>query len=156
MRTYCIRTTRSRQSATLHGFSLIEVVIALAVISVGLIAIVGLIPQGIQSARDAGDNTLAATIVQDTLNAIRQQALTTWPPFSTQLSYYYDATGTTQLNTTVSTADTYYEVHLPPPQSSANGNLLTVTAIVWWPVKTGVTAPLNTNTYVTLIANYQH
>lgn len=138
------------------GFSLIEIVITLAVISVGLIAVIGLIPQGVQSARDATDSTLAATIAQDTINTLRQQSMEpafSWASLSTPQDIYYDATGTNPVNTTVPTADTYYRVHLVPQW---NANFMTIAATVWWPVKTGTTKPLNTNTFFTVIANYQH
>jgi len=128
--------------------------ISLGVIAIGLIAVVGLIPQGVQSARDAADNTLAATIVQDTFNAIRQQALVnaTWPP-SVQASYYYDAAGTNEFNSAGTL--TFYQVQLTTAQPSAN--LLTLSAMVMWPVNLSSTSrPLNTNFFFTSIANYQH
>lgn len=143
------------------GFSLVEIVIALAVISIGLIAVVGLIPQGIQSARDAADNTIAATIVQDTFNQMRLWASgpsATWGPTPNWPSAwypdaYYDATGTNQINTTIATADTYYDVHLI---TQAASNPVTVVAMVMWPVKAMGAKALNTNIYVTVIGHYQH
>jgi uncharacterized protein (TIGR02598 family) len=134
------------------GFSLVEIMIALGVIAIGLIAIVGLIPQGVQSARDAADNTLAATIVQDTFNQIRAQALIAWPP-SILSSYYYDAAGTNEFNSVGPL--TFYRVQLTTAQPSPN--LLTVSAMVMWPVNLSSTVnPLNTNFFFTSIANYQH
>jgi uncharacterized protein (TIGR02598 family) len=152
MRTYPRRTDLA------GGFSLIEVVLALAVISVGLIAVVGLIPQGIQSARDAADNTLAATIVQDTINTIRQQAVQTtggiWPPAFP--STYYDAQGTNAIPVT-DVQDAYFHVFVNPQVSSSSGTLLyVVTTTITWPDKPGFTGALNSNVFVTTIANYQH
>jgi uncharacterized protein (TIGR02598 family) len=140
---------------------LVEIMIALAVVAIGLIAIVGLIPQGVQSAHDAADNTIASTIVQDTFNQLRLFASApstswsptpTWPATLYPADSYYDVNGT-NINTTMPTAATYYDVHLVMQSTS---NPVTVVAMVMWPVKTGVTAPLNTNTFFTVIGNYQH
>ncbi|MGO9526393.1 MAG: prepilin-type N-terminal cleavage/methylation domain-containing protein [Verrucomicrobiia bacterium] len=133
------------------GFSLVEIMISLGVIAIGLIAVVGLIPQGVQSARDAADNTLAATIAQDTFNQIRAQALIAWPP-TVQANYYYDAAGTNEFNS-VGTL-TFYQVQLTTAQPSAN--LLTLSAMIMWPVNPSTVRPLNTNFFFTAIANYQH
>jgi prepilin-type N-terminal cleavage/methylation domain-containing protein len=54
-----------------NAFSLIEVVLALAVSAIGLVAILGLLPQGLQASRDAADNTVSATIVHDIFSTIR-------------------------------------------------------------------------------------
>lgn len=144
-----IRRARSHQ-----GFSLIEIVITLAVISVGLLAVVGLIPQGVQSARDAADNTLAATIVQDTFSTLRQQALEstfTWSSLSAIPDIYYDAGGTNSYS--AASANTYYRVHFGTLYTA---NLVTIAATVMWPATASTVYPLNTNIFVTSIANYQH
>jgi uncharacterized protein (TIGR02598 family) len=141
------------------GFSLIEIMLALAVIAIGLIAIVGLIPRGVQASRDAADNTLAATIAHDTFNGIRLQAQKAWPP--TTLSdppllltgpqdICYDAAGTNQVDC-ITSADRYFHVHLVPQSPSAA--LLTVSATITWSAKS--TLPANTNFFSTQIANYQ-
>jgi uncharacterized protein (TIGR02598 family) len=133
-----------------EGFSLVEIMLALAIIAIGLIAIIGLIPQGIKSSRDASENTLVATIVHDTFNDLRRQALTPpWPP--NLVDVYYDVAGTNQsLSPSV---DTYYQVHLLIPQSTPT--LLTISARITWPVKSVTAVPPNTNFFSTQIANYQ-
>ena len=71
-RSRCVKPTADSRKLTARGaFSLIEVVLALAVIAIGLLAVIGLFPQGLQSARDAADNTLSATIVQDLFSQLR-------------------------------------------------------------------------------------
>jgi uncharacterized protein (TIGR02598 family) len=146
------------KSAATPGFTLVEIMIALAVVAIGLIAIVGMIPQGIQSARDAADNTLAATIVQDTLNQVRLVASTPgggWPPSWPSAWYpdaYYDAVGTNQISST--SPDRYYRVNLNARPSALVPNLLTVVAIVSWPAQSA--SPLNAVTNFTQIANYQN
>ncbi len=141
------------------AFSLIEIVVALAVISIGLIAVVGLIPQGLQASRDAADSTLAATIVHDTLNELRVQALNAWPPTLPSASYpnypdiYYDGAGTNQV-ASPSSPSRYFRVHIMTVTLSAT--LVTSMATVTWPDKGVIVPALNTNYFYTTIANYQH
>jgi uncharacterized protein (TIGR02598 family) len=148
-----------KRARTQAGFSLVEIMLALAIIAIGLIAIIGLIPQGVQSGRGAVDNTLAATIAHDTFNGIRLQAQKAWPPstltvpplpLTIQQDICYDAAGTDQVDC-VTSADRYFHVHLVPQLPSPG--LLTVAAIVTWSAKS--TVPANTNFFFTQIANYQ-
>lgn len=53
------------------GFSLVEVVLALAVLASGIILILGLFPTSLQAGRKATDQTMAAMIAQDELNDYR-------------------------------------------------------------------------------------
>ncbi len=139
-------TTRTRARA---GFSLVEVMVALVVIAVGLIAIVGLIPQGIQSSRSAADNTLVATIVHDIFNQMRA----TWPPVSTNI--FYDAAGVNSFPALSSSPDRHFHI-VATAQLSASVpqlQLYAVTAVVTWPAK--AQNPVNTNVFFTEIARYQ-
>jgi uncharacterized protein (TIGR02598 family) len=145
----------------------VEIKVALVVISVGLIAIVGLIPQGIQSSRSASDNTLVATIVHDIFNTIRSQRqqftavnlngfgfgaatynLQTAIPASG--TAYFDSSGFN----TATPADYYYRVVLNF-QLQGTLPLSLVTATVVWPAKQTTVWPLNTNIFFTEIARYQ-
>lgn len=56
------------------GFTLIEVLIAMAVIGVGLIALVTLFPLALESSRLAGDFTTASFVAQQALDNIRATA----------------------------------------------------------------------------------
>ena len=134
------------------GFSLIEIMLALAVIAIGLIAVVGLIPQGVQASRNAADNTLAATLAHDTFNLLRQQALQApWPPTLSPNPIYYDAAGTNEA--LAASPDRYFSVFLTIAASQPN--LVGVTARVTWPDKSAASIPINTNIFFTSIANYQ-
>jgi len=153
-------TTRTNARS---GFSLIEIMVALVVIAVGLISIVGLIPQGVQSSRSAADNTLVATIVHDIFNTIRSEPFnnvtlsgfgfnTPAPPYNLLVAgsgtAYFDGNGSLP----ATAADNYYKVVL---NFVPNGTLplSVVTAIVVWPAKAAV--PANTNVFFTQIANYR-
>jgi prepilin-type N-terminal cleavage/methylation domain-containing protein len=57
-----------------RGFTLIEVLIAMAVIAVGLISLVTLFPIGLRSSRLAGDFTTASFVVRQALDDTRARA----------------------------------------------------------------------------------
>ena len=54
-----------------NGFSLVEVSVALGIVAFALIAILGLVPVGMKSARDAENDTRSSLIAQDAYNRIR-------------------------------------------------------------------------------------
>jgi prepilin-type N-terminal cleavage/methylation domain-containing protein len=62
------------KSVVSKGFTLIEVLISMAIIGVGLIALVTLFPVGLRSSRLAGDFTTASFIGQQALDNIRAAA----------------------------------------------------------------------------------
>ena len=139
-----------------HAFTLVEVMLALAVVSIGIIAILGLLPNALQSSRDAADNTLAATIVQDLFSSIRAQpfhkadfgagskdlAVQVLPSSPVKLNY--DSTGnpTNVLD--------YYQVLVSIEPQPPLG-MSYVRAAVLWPAHSG--RPV-TNFFVTGVAQY--
>jgi uncharacterized protein (TIGR02598 family) len=83
-----------------HGFSLVEVTLAIGLIAFALLAVVGLLPIGIQSSKDAGDDTRTSAIAQDVFNRAQGQlnayvaangALPSNP--LTGIFFYYDVDG---------------------------------------------------------------
>jgi hypothetical protein len=66
-----MKTSRLQNLPTSSAFSLVEVVLAVAVVAVGLITIIGLFPQGLTSARRAMDDSFSAIIAEDTIAARR-------------------------------------------------------------------------------------
>jgi uncharacterized protein (TIGR02598 family) len=107
---------RSSAFIRIHAFSLVEVVLAIGVIAFALLAVVGLIPLGIQSSKDATDDTRATAIAQDVFNRTQSQldayvvnlASTTGvgalpASIQTGLTFYYDNDGRF-LNTSSPTA----------------------------------------------------
>jgi uncharacterized protein (TIGR02598 family) len=150
------------------GFTLVEVMLALAIVSIGLIAILGLLPTGLRSARDAADNTISATIVQDVFNTIRTnqfisvnlsdfgtvQAGQPTPPYNLQnnyapITFYFDQEGFRP----ATPQDHYFQVTLTfTNQAPALPALSMVTATVVWPAQSK--NPANHNVFVTRIAQY--
>jgi uncharacterized protein (TIGR02598 family) len=73
------------------GFTLTEIVIAIAIIATVMVAILGLLPAGLNASRDAADSTIIATILEDLNNRLKGQPLRDGPvAFSPA---YYDGSG---------------------------------------------------------------
>ena len=69
-----------------RGFSLVEVALALLIVSVGLLATVGMLPGGLDNSRKASDDTQQALFADYVLNTLRALAANTnypWASFST-------------------------------------------------------------------------
>ena len=61
------------------GFSLTEIVLALAIIATAFIAVLGLLPAGLNQSRQAADSTIVAAILEDVNNRLQGQKLQTGP-----------------------------------------------------------------------------
>jgi len=82
----------------IRGFSLIEVTIAMAIAAVAAVSLLGLIPQGMDTMREAGDEAIQGPIHQQILNELQMT------PFEDKnkkspldgyhlLEFFYDAQG---------------------------------------------------------------
>ena len=150
---------RSSTLTTSSGFTLVEVVLAIALISIGIIAILGLLPNALQSGRDAADNTLSATIAQTVFSNLRT------PPFNS--AYVCEFCGTLAIDLgnsgsvtainfdregfETNAASAYYRMSLTYTNQAPLA-LSKVIATVVWPAKS--IAPINTNIFATEIAQY--
>jgi uncharacterized protein (TIGR02598 family) len=73
------------------AFTLTEIVLAIAIIATAMIAILGLIPAGLNASRDAADSTVVATVLADLNNRLKGQPLRGGSaPFSPA---FYDSAG---------------------------------------------------------------
>ena len=147
-----------------HAFTLIEVMVALAVVTIGIIAILGLIPVGLKSARDTVDNTVAATIVQDIFTGVRSTFMTYTNPVTAGVALstigaigsstvYFDSKGNGPV---AAGTNSYFQVNLTYEQEYTLSTLYRVTAVVTWPAHNpaGVTpSTLPGNTFVTEVAS---
>lgn len=92
--------SHSQSTQRLRGFSLIEVSIAMAIAALGAVTLLGLIPQGMDTMREAGDQAIRGRINQSILNELQMT------PFDSNLTgsaspldayngreFYYDAQG---------------------------------------------------------------
>lgn len=64
--------TAQRPARFCHGFSLIEVTIALGVVSFALVALFGLLPTGLSTFRRSIDRSVASQVAQGIINKARQ------------------------------------------------------------------------------------
>jgi prepilin-type N-terminal cleavage/methylation domain-containing protein len=150
-----MRRMHTTHVAASPGFSLVEVVLALAVVAVGLITIIGLFPQGLSSARRAMDDSFCAMVAQDVIAQrrvlIQSGGATIGGPTVTE---WYTGEGT---NTTDATIAMYKcEVRSIP----LTVGLLEQTEVrVYWPwyrsATPANTQTQNTNIFVTMIAKYR-
>lgn len=73
------------------GFTLTEIVLAIAIIATAMVAILGLLPAGSNAARDAADSTVVASVLEDINNRLKGHLLRVGvAPFSPA---YFDAAG---------------------------------------------------------------
>lgn len=134
------------------GFNLIEVVLALAVVSLGVVTIIGLLPTAQESARSAADRTVVATILEDVIGELRGMdygTLRTLPP-STE--YLFSQEGAL----TNSYSPPYFQVTVEREDSNSYGTDLQVVRVkAGWPYRSGGGPLLNTETFLTQIARYK-
>ncbi len=147
-----------------EGFTLIEVMVALAVVTFGLVAVLGMLPVSLKSARDTADNTLAATIVQDVFTGVRSSFMTYTNPVTAGVALstigaigsstvYFDSKGNGPV---AAGTNSYFQVNLTYEQEYTLSTLYRVTAVVTWPAHNpaGVTpSTLPGNTFVTEVAS---
>jgi len=74
------------------GFSLIEVVLAMAIASVAIITLVGIIPQGMETMRAAGDQAIEARIHQQIMSELQMASFDRLDTFH-HMEIFYDSQG---------------------------------------------------------------
>ena len=143
------------------AFSLIEVVLALGIVSFALVAILGLLSVGLDSSRDSIDDTAVTLLGQDIYNRVRtdvaklyyQTSASSSTSFSQ--SYYYDRDGR-YVSDPANTAIFYHAyasvapLNSPPPNLAPTATspkfpddypLLGAAVAVRWPVTTTSATP---------------
>ena len=116
--------TRSKKS---KGFSLIEVLVALVILSIALLALAGLMVSTTRNNASGGHLTEAATFVQDTLERLRVSPLSAIPLNVTTTDNPVGSTGVNYIRSWIAVPN------IPAP----NNTLDTITITVSWtdPVK---------------------
>lgn len=99
-----IRKKRQRR-----GFNLVEVTLALAIASFGMVSIFGLLPVGLASVKKATESTILAQITQKITSEIHLLGITNLQKYANEGPYYFTNDGTQQSE---STQDTRYYVNL--------------------------------------------
>lgn len=93
-----MKIVSSQPRSSSGGFSLIEVTIAMAIAAVALVTLLGLIPQGMNTMREAGDQAIQGRIHQQLLNEIQMtpfedSAGTSLIDIYERMEFYYDSQG---------------------------------------------------------------
>ena len=138
------------------GFTLVEVTLAIGFVAIAMLVIIGLLPIGAQSGREAADYTIVANIASDLMDYRR-----TWPydsaaPFPSSSSLisprpgnylmYFDQDGA---DVTTGLSNSYFKATYRVQANSAanmtnNTGTASVTLTIAWPLISG-TANLVTN-----------
>ena len=82
---------RSSFESTLRGFSLIEVILSLALVASAIVTFMALIPVGLKSSRDATDSIVMGHILEDAHERLEGHILKDGTPDSAP--FYYDNEG---------------------------------------------------------------
>ena len=75
MNTPCHSLPLGSARRSTHGFSLVEVTLAIAVVAIGLVGIMALFPLGMDAVRQAADSTQMMAIGQDNIAYYQQEAM---------------------------------------------------------------------------------
>jgi uncharacterized protein (TIGR02598 family) len=140
-----------------RGFSLVEVTLSLGVISICLLAVLGLLPIASQTNRLAAADTAAASIASAVLADIRAtpRAGATSPqfavPFSAHSFLFFDAEG--QATSTLSN-NSIYRAEVTFPINSSGANAATFVYVkVSWPAAAPANAAGRTEMFTALNRN---
>lgn len=138
----------------IRGFTLVEVVIALGIISFALVALIGLLPVGLDTFRRAVDATTTSQIAQELLSSATHAKYSALGQMA-GTPYYFDDQGKsgTGIDATnyVYRADVAVSTSSDIPQSSgalANPNLATVKITI-----TKISAPQDARTFQGWVAD---
>jgi uncharacterized protein (TIGR02598 family) len=142
----------------IRGFSLVEITLSLGVMSICLLAVLGLLPIASQTNRLAAADTAAASIAAAVLADIRAtpRAAATSPqfavPFNANSILFFDAEG--QATTTLSNGSIYRaEVTFPLNSSGANAATLIHVKVSWPAAASPPNAAGNTEMFTALNRN---
>jgi len=124
------------------AFSLIEVTLALGVVAFALVAILGLVPVALRSAKDATEDTRVSLIAQDI--AVRSRALfSSSSALSPSTNWWYDNEGRfIDQSSGANFADAFFRVGVVGgdlatyPTNVSGSTLRAVNVTVAWPVNT--------------------
>lgn len=101
-----------KQKSATRAFSLVEVTLALGIVGFGMVSVMGLLPVGLTTFRDAMDRSVSAQIVQAVLNEYQLVDFTNLP--TAPVTTYYSEEGRTSdeggVSVTESTAKYRVEV----------------------------------------------
>jgi uncharacterized protein (TIGR02598 family) len=126
-------------SAAQAGFSLVEIALAVAVMSFGLVILAGLLPVGIDASRQAVDSTVAGLILSNVQERLQGEPLRAGTPLISPA--FYDEHGgfvpTDAEEAVLKTRRYRVEVKIGtwPVQPEGTSSLAPVTYSIFWPIR---------------------
>lgn len=143
--------SRFGKNTNRSGFSLVEVVIALGVMSFALLPLVALLPVGLRTAQDSMDTTVIASISQQVRGHLQQIPFTSGAGSindlaSTSQDLYFTMEGVKTTSGSL-TSPAYYKATFSVNDSAAPGasfdqnNARTITVKLYYPLATNPTKP---------------
>jgi uncharacterized protein (TIGR02598 family) len=123
------------------AFSLVEVVIALGVISFALVSMLGLLGVGINASRQSSESTAMTAMISQVLGKVR--AASNAPPAT---NFFFDADGLPLTNSVGAIYECRASATLPPSGeiSDVSDKFMKAALVFTWPVSAAV--PPHTNT----------
>jgi len=121
------------------GFTLIEIILSLAIIATVFVAMIGLLPAGLTASRDAVNATLTGTVIEDVQNRLRGEPLT--PGTASFSPAFYDEHGHRVDLSNAATSAPFFRVEVmianwnSPPDHTTG--LRPISIHVAWPVNAG-------------------
>lgn len=86
------------QDRSSAGFTLVEIALALLVVSIGMMGILALLPAGLQSGKDAADDSRIALMAEGVLDDLRMEMDRQWSDSASGYVYSYGGFTDIQLN----------------------------------------------------------
>jgi uncharacterized protein (TIGR02598 family) len=153
---------RNRKSLSGRAFTLVEVVLALGVVSFGLISMLGLLTVGLKTFHDAMSQTTETEIAQQISNQLQLANFSSISGIKNSSNYYFTQEGlqlTNGSSTSTAPASTVYTASVAAPSvlavpgvtsstSSLATNTMTFVISIW-----SVNSPQTTNAFAIQIAN---
>jgi uncharacterized protein (TIGR02598 family) len=138
------------------GFTLTEIVLAIAIIATAMIAVLGLIPAGLNASRDAADSTIVATVLADVNNRLKGHPLR--GGIASFSPAFYDAAGNF-IHTDTEEPATFRNVIYRADaeilewdiKPVGTGSLRPVRVSLSWPVSTADGAPVGSSNPKTIV-----
>ncbi len=122
------------------SFSLVEVVMALGIVSVALVALIGLFSVGLNAGKHASDDTETASVGWQMINQFRSGPIEA----GTNFSYLFDYQGLMTTNA----SEAFYFCTLTTTVAGTTGSdqyLIKATAQITWPYAVPIAQRPNTN-----------
>lgn len=88
-----MKTTLKRKPRNAHGFSLVEIVVAVAIVATVMVALMGMIPTGLNTVKQASHTMSEIRIAQQIIGEVQMTEWNELRDWEVEGPYYYDREG---------------------------------------------------------------